>query len=163
MGSNQVVVTHSDLCWMQKLNTLRPQNVENVHHHNFFFFFFVNFTKLFDLYPQVICIRHWCHFNWAHSIRQFMYCGRNFFSNFKVCWRSSKPPWIRTFFRVKGQTYHCPIQGRIHRYWRICELVGLYLLGFNIWTYFAPCSSVSLGNFEHVIADWGTTLDRDKD
>ena len=32
---------------------------------------------------------------------------------------------------------------------------------FKLWTYFTPCSSVSIVNFEHVIAGWDVTISPD--
>ena len=36
---------------------------------------------------------------------------------------------------------------------KISSKVSL-MLTLKLWTYFAPCSSVSIVNFEHVIAGW---------
>ena len=37
---------------------------------------------------------------------------------------------------------------------RTTPLTSFWCLYFLNWTYFTPCSSVSIVNFEHVIGDW---------
>ena len=37
---------------------------------------------------------------------------------------------------------------------RAMSLASFWLLYCYLWTYFTPCSSVSIVNFEHVIAGW---------